>query len=76
MGRRRSHAGDRPRRLGLLWSLPAARLLANLLFGVAATDPPTLALVAGGVLALGALASYLPARRAATLDPCRIFRED
>jgi ABC-type lipoprotein release transport system permease subunit len=31
--------------------------------------------VAAGVLAFGGLASYLPARRAAALDPCRIFRE-
>ena len=32
--------------------------------------------VAAAVLALGVLASYLPARRAAKLDPCRIFREE
>jgi putative ABC transport system permease protein len=62
--------------LGLLSSLLASRLLSSLLFGVAATDSRTLILVAGWVLALGVLASYLPARRAATLDPCRIFREE
>jgi ABC-type lipoprotein release transport system permease subunit len=32
--------------------------------------------VAAGVLAFGVLASYLPARRAARLDPCRTFREE
>ena len=62
--------------LGVLWSLLASRLLSSLLFGVAATDFRTLIIVAAGVLAFGVLASYLPARRAATLDPCRIFREE
>jgi predicted permease len=62
--------------LGVLSSLLGSRLLSTLLFGVAATDPRTLILVAAGMLAVGVLASYLPARRAAALDPCRIFRED
>ena len=62
--------------VGLLWSLLASRLLSSLLFGVAATDARTLLMAAAGVLAFGVLASYLPARRAATLDPCRIFREE
>jgi len=46
------------------------------LFGIAATDSRTLVAAAGSVFALGVLACYLPARRAATLDPCRIFREE
>jgi predicted lysophospholipase L1 biosynthesis ABC-type transport system permease subunit len=62
--------------LGVLSSLLASRLLSSLLFGIAATDPRTLTLVAACVLALGVLASYLPARRAAALDPCSIFREE
>jgi len=62
--------------LGVLSSLLASRLLSSLLFGVAATDSRTLIVVAASVLGLGVLASYLPARRAATLDPCRIFREE
>jgi predicted permease len=62
--------------LGILSSLLASRLLSSLLFGVAATDARTLILVAAGVLALGVLASYLPARRAAALDPCSMFREE
>ena len=61
--------------LGLLSSLLAARLLSSLLFGVAATDPRTLLLVAAGVFGSGVLASYLPARRAATFDPASMFRE-
>jgi predicted permease len=62
--------------LGVLGSLLASRLLSSLLFGIAATDSRTLMMVAAGVLAFGMLATYLPARRAATLDPCRIFREE
>jgi ABC-type antimicrobial peptide transport system permease subunit len=62
--------------LGLLASLAASRLLSALLFGVGAADTRTLILVAAGVLAVGALASYLPARRAAALDPCSMFREE
>jgi predicted permease len=61
--------------LGLLSSWLAAGLFSSLLFGVAANDPPTLLLVAVGVFAFGALASYLPARRAAALDPASIFRD-
>jgi len=62
--------------LGLLGSLLAARLVSGLSFGVAATDLRTLSSAALAVLVLGLLATYLPARRAAILDPCRIFREE
>ena len=62
--------------IGILSSLLTGRLLAGLLFGVTATDPRTLSAAAMGVLGLGTVAAYLPARRAATLDPCRIFREE
>jgi putative ABC transport system permease protein len=62
--------------LGVLASLLASRLLSSLLFGVAATDSRTLIAVAAGVLALGVLASYLPARHAASFDPHSMFREE
>ena len=62
--------------LGLLASVLASRLLSSLLFGVTATDPGTLLLVAGGVFAVGVLASYVPARRAAALDPGTILRAE
>ena len=54
---------------GVLAGLVAARLLSSMLFGVAPWDPLALA-AAGVVLTVTALAaSYLPARRAARVDP-------
>jgi predicted permease len=62
--------------VGLGCSIPAARLLRGLLFGVESWDVPTLACVAG-VLAICALAaSYLPARRAASVDPVEALRAE
>ncbi len=55
--------------LGLTLSYVLAGLVRGLLFGVEPTDPSTLA-AGAGVLILSALsAAYLPARRAATVDP-------
>ncbi len=60
--------------LGLAGALALAPLLSRVLFGVAATDPATLAAAA---LALGAvmfLASGLPARRAARISPSEVLK--
>jgi predicted permease len=62
--------------LGLACSVGAGMLMRKLLFGVAAWDVPTLALV-GLVLAGSALlASYLPARRAASVSPAEALRAE
>ena len=62
--------------LGVVLSLFVTRLLQTLLFEVSATDPTTFAVTAG-VLALVALAaSYIPARRAAGVDPVVALRSD
>ncbi len=53
--------------------IPAA-LAATRLLGVRPTDPATLAIAAGLMLAVGAFAGLLPARRAAALDPVAALR--
>jgi macrolide transport system ATP-binding/permease protein len=62
--------------LGLACSLGAARLMSGLLFGVAAWDVPTLAGVAIVLGASAILASFLPARRAASIDPADALRTE
>ncbi|MGB7846280.1 MAG: ABC transporter permease [Candidatus Acidiferrum sp.] len=60
--------------LGLIAALVLTRLMASLLFGVSPSDPMTLGLVAV-ILALVALAAcYIPARRAARVDPVIALR--
>jgi len=61
---------------GLAAALAIARILAKLLFGIAATDPQTFALVAILLLAATSLASYIPARRAMRIDPICALREE
>jgi macrolide transport system ATP-binding/permease protein len=62
--------------LGLVCSLVAAICLRRLLFGVSSWDVPTLAAVAA-VLALAALlASHIPARRAASVNPVDALRSE
>jgi len=66
--------------IGLAVGLGAAvslRMLAKpLLYGITPTDPFTLAAVSLVLLCAGALAAWLPARRAARLDPVRALRWD
>lgn len=62
--------------IGLACSVATAILLRGLLFGVSTTDPETMAAVAV-VLAIAALlASYIPARRAASIDPVEALRAE
>jgi hypothetical protein len=52
------------------------RFLAALLFGATPTDPGTFAGLAALMLGIAALASYLPARRAASVNPISALRGD
>jgi ABC-type antimicrobial peptide transport system permease subunit len=61
---------------GLAISFAVTGLMRSLLYGVEPTDPLTLA-TGAGILILAALAAaYLPARRAATVDPMKALRHD
>ena len=62
--------------LGIVGSVLAGRLIATLLFGVTAVDPMTLAGVIAVLAIVAMLASWLPARRAARIDPLTAIRGD
>ncbi|MPZ19142.1 MAG: FtsX-like permease family protein [Luteitalea sp.] len=60
--------------LGLVGALALTHLLRSLLFGVTTTDAPTFVVVPLLLVAVAALACYLPASRAARLDPATTLR--
>ena len=62
--------------IGLLLTFGAAQLFSSMLVGVRPFDPVTLFLTAAVLTAVAAVASYVPARRAARLDPLKALRHD
>ena len=60
--------------IGLAFSVAVTRLAGSQLFGLTATDPITFLAATLLMLSLAALASYLPARRAAHVDPMVALR--
>jgi putative ABC transport system permease protein len=60
--------------LGLVAAAGLTRLMSSLLYGVSPFDPVTYALAALGLGSIALLASYLPARRAASVDPVVALR--
>ncbi|HWP43537.1 MAG TPA: FtsX-like permease family protein, partial [Blastocatellia bacterium] len=62
--------------VGLAAALALMRVLASLLYEVSATDPATFAAIAFLLVAVAFLASYIPAHRAARVDPCVALRHE
>jgi len=62
--------------LGVIISISASRFIKSLLFGVEATNPATIAIAAAVLCASAIFAAYLPARRAAKMDPMVALREE
>jgi ABC-type antimicrobial peptide transport system permease subunit len=61
--------------VGLIAAVALGRVITAMLVGVRPTDPSTFAAVTVVFLAIAALASWLPARRASALDPTKALRE-
>ena len=62
--------------IGIAGSLLLLRSLGTLLFGVTSYDVPTYAIVVVLLGAIAVLASYLPARRAACIEPLTALRQE
>ena len=61
--------------LGLLAAAAASRIVESVLFGVTPADPLTFTAVTAVLLGVALLACWLPARRAARIDPMDVLRE-
>jgi putative ABC transport system permease protein len=62
--------------IGLVLALATTRLLTGLLYEVEPTDPASLALAAAVLVTTAAAACFIPARRAARLDPVVALRTE
>jgi putative ABC transport system permease protein len=62
--------------IGLIGAVAASRALANLLFGISSLDPLTYFGVIGLLLGVSAMACWVPARRAAKVDPSTTLRAE
>ena len=62
--------------VGVAGALALSRLMTGLLFGVTASDPMTFAAMAVAMIGVAIAASYIPARRAASVDPIAALRAE
>jgi len=60
--------------VGVALAIPAVRVMASLPFGIATHDPAVFLSVAAVLVSVGVLACWIPARRAAGLDPVKAIR--
>ena len=61
---------------GIVAALALTRLMSSLLFGIEPTDPATFAVASISLLSAAAVSSYLPARRAAAVNPVEALRSE
>jgi ABC-type antimicrobial peptide transport system permease subunit len=62
--------------IGLAAVLAITRVMRSFLIGVSPTDPLTIVIVSVALAAIAVLASYIPARRAASVDPVNALRAE
>jgi len=62
--------------VGLIFAFLLTRIMTAMLVGVKATDPATFAAMAVVFFVIAAMASWLPARRAASVDPMQALRTE
>jgi ABC-type lipoprotein release transport system permease subunit len=62
--------------IGLAIALALGRVVSSLIFGVRPTDPLTFAVVASLLVAVGVLATIVPAYRATRVEPVRTLRDE
>jgi ABC-type antimicrobial peptide transport system permease subunit len=61
---------------GLVLGVLASRVLASIVYQATPSDPLVLAGVVLAMLALGLLATWIPAQRALSIDPLMLLREE
>jgi ABC-type antimicrobial peptide transport system permease subunit len=61
--------------VGAVISVWASKFVATLLYGLEPRDPVTLVTSVAVLAAVGALAGWLPARRASRIDPAEVLRD-
>ena len=62
--------------IGVAGALGVTRFMAGVLYGVTPADAPTYLVVAAGLILVGAVACYVPARRAMRVDPVVVLRTE